>query len=243
MDIDGISSAELTPRMASDLEPAQTVSRQGLASIPDSIDSPQPAPKPFFLWRVASSVALVVMHVATLSLRLLRWAFHWVFGISNEAKRLYQELHTIAETGGPEQIQAFLREHSQDPSAIGYLFSEFSNMPRLYPYLPQISQGANICLQDDQGSFCRRLQSHPECYQRPSSHQYQGDSCYAIDHLLFWIDLEGNTRLQFENSPWRGFWNSMHHIFDFLRYQRDNEQQGVTGSSPHTEEFCIRIPF
>ena len=139
------------------------------------------------------------------------------------------------------KVEAFLVEHADEEFAAGYLFSEFLDIPELHPHLTELLQGANICMVDDRGFFCRRWSEHPDCYRRISSHKYQENECYAIGHFLFWLDLEGNTRFQFENSPWKGFFSAINHAIDYLRYVRDNEQQGVTGSSVYTEEYCLKV--
>lgn len=217
---------------------------KGVGSIQDSIDMPplQEAPKPNFIVRVGFSIALIFFQWMTLGIELLDWLFGVIFGGSSQ-KSLYEEFHGIALRDNRDEIRAFLKKHSQNPSAIGYLFSEFRELPELEGHFSKVLKGANICLEGDQGFFYARWKNHPESYKRVSSHQYQGDECFAIDHILFWLDPEGNTRFQFENSPLKGFLNTMRHIADYLRHRRDNEQQGVVGASPLTEEYCLKIPL
>lgn len=222
----------------------QMSSPKGLASIPDSI---QPhhvhavAPKPNFLKRIAITIGLVFVHIITISIQFSNWILKTFFGYSSRQKVLYRELHHISKNGTMGQIQEFLVENSHHAFAAGYLFSEFLDLPETYTHLTEILQGANICLENDKGFFCRRWSEHPECYRRISSHEYQDDECYAIGHFLFWLDLDGNTRFQFENSPLKGFFSSINHLIDYLRYRRDNEQQGVIGTSEHTEDYCLKI--
>jgi hypothetical protein len=213
----------------------------GLASVPDSISAPITAPKPHMIQRMFVSVGLFLVHLATWTIQLTNWIIKVVLGYASKQKALYQELHQLAKEGNNERIQEFLLKHAHEKSAAGYLFSELVQLPELHSHLAEILQGANICLANDQGSFCRRWSQHADCYRRPSSHQYQEDHCFAIGHFLFWLDLEGNTRFQFENSPLKGLISTINHLIDYLRYRRDNEQQGVTGTSPHTEEYCLKI--
>ena len=213
---------------------------KGLAAVPDSL-APHPVPvKPNFFVRMAISVALVFFRLATLSFQLLNWFFKTLFSQDCQ-ERLYDQLHRISKTGDREGIQHFLENHANESFAASYLFSEFLDLPELYPHLSEILQGANICLEGDGGFFFRRWSEHPDCYTRISSHHHQKNKCFALDHCLFWEGLDGNTHFQFESSPFRGFFGWIYHTMDFLRFIRDKEQQGPSGTSPHTEEFCIKI--
>ncbi len=220
----------------------RTAAPRGLGSIPDSIHiHPAAAPKPNLIKRFAISIGLVFIHMVTWSIQFTNWILKTFFDFGSRQKVLYRELHHISKHGDMGKIEEFLVEHSEESFAAGYIFSEFVDLPELYSHLAEILQGANICMAGDNGFFCRRWSEHPDCYQRISSHEYQDDQCYAIGHFLFWLDLEGNTRFQFENSQFRGFFSGINHVIDYLRYRRDNEQQGVIGTSPHTEDYCLRV--
>lgn len=214
---------------------------KGLASVPDSIHAYPIAPKPNCFMRIAISLALVFFHLVTWSFQLVNWILKAIFGGESRQEGLYQKLHYLSKEGDMGGIRQFLEEHAEEPFAAGYLFSEFVHLPELHSHLAEILQGANICLVGDGGFFCRRWREHPDCYQCPSSHNYKEGQCFAIGHFLFWEDLDGSTRFQFENSPLRGFFGWIHHMIDFLRYRRDNEQQGVTGTSLHTEDYCLKV--
>ena len=216
------------------IDPIPSSAPKGLAAIPDTIQCSAPKPAP--VARILSAILLTMFQTVTWMIRTVKSFFE-----DSHPKHLYQKLHQIALNKDPEQIREFFAKHANETTPTAYLFSEFLSLPELFSHLPSILQGANICLDGDKGFFCRRWKEHPECYKRISSHQYQGDECYAIDHLLFWMDAEGNTRFQFENSQWRGFFSAINHIIDFLRYRRDNEQQGIIGTSPHTEDYCLKI--
>ncbi len=215
---------------------------QGLSGVPDSIQHIHSiAPKPNFLKRTAIAIGLVLIHMLTWVIQFSNWVLKNIFGISSRQKTLYRELHSLSMKGDMGKIEEFLIENSTHAFVAGYLFSEFLDLPELHPYFSEILQGANVCLYGDRGFFCRRWSEHPECYKRLSSHDYQNDECYSIGHLLFWKDSEGDTRFQFENSPLKGFFSSINHLIDYLRYKKDNEQQGVVGTSMYTEDFCIKV--
>lgn len=215
---------------------------KGLAAIPDSIELPPMAPKPNLPRRFLISIALLFVHMVTWTIQFGNWILKNFFGYSSRQKVLYRELQEVATRGGQEEIEGFLTENSSQESAAGFLFGEFVALPETFMHMDEILKGANVCLTGDRGFFCRRWSEHPDSYRRISSHDYQGEECYAIGHFLFWLDLEGNSRFQFEKSPLKGFFSSINHLIDYLRYRRDNEQQGVTGASAHTEYFCLKIP-
>jgi len=211
---------------------------KGLSAIPDTMDALPKAPKPHLIKRIILSIGLLIVHGTTLTLRFCHWAFEKLTGPSR-AKVLYQHLHHIAKKRDPAEIQAFLLKHSEENHAAGYLFKELLKLPEIHPFLAEILKGANVSLSNDRGFLFRSWKEHPEAYQRISSHEYQEDECYAIGHVLFWLDQSGHTRFQFENSPLKGFFSAINHVIDYLRYKRDNEQQGVMGSSAYTEDYCL----
>lgn len=222
----------------------QTCTPKGLAGVPHSIEPTHihtTAPKPNIFKRIAITIGLTYIHFITISIQFSNWILKTFFGYSCKQKVLYRELHHISKNGTMGQIQEFLVKNSSSSFVAGYLFTEFLDLPETHIHLSEILQGANTCLENDKGFFCRRWSEHQECQNRISSHEYQDNECYAIGHFLFWLDLDGNTRFQFENSPLKGFFSSINHLIDYLRYSRDNEQQGVTGTSEHTEEYCLRI--
>lgn len=215
---------------------------KGLAAVPDSI-SPPPAkaPKPNFIHRTAIHIGILFIHSITWTVRFFNWTFHKIFGYTCSQKEFYRQLHELAKKGDPDAIKEFLIEHSDEGHATSYLADEFLALPELYPHLTEILRGANICLVNDGGFFCRRWSDHPNAYRRSSSHAYQDKECYAIGHFLFWLDPAGQTRFQLEKSPFKGIFNVIDHSIDYLRYKRDNEQQGVMGASPHTEEYFLPV--
>lgn len=214
---------------------------KGLASVPDSLYEPLVQhEKPSLITKALISGILFLFHITTWSFQAFHWILNSLFGITCRQKVLYRELHQISKSKDPGQIRGFLEENTEHPFAAGYLFSEFALLPELYPYLADILQGANICL-NDSGFFCRRWSEYPKAYERFSSHTSLNGKCFAIDHLLFWQDDEGNTRFQFENSPFNGLFGGLYHTVDFLRYKRDNLQQGVAGTSLFTEANCLKV--
>lgn len=219
-------------------EPISRVPK-GLAEVPDSIEIPPESPKPNAIQRFVITLGLVFIHLMTWTVQFCNWILKNVFGYSSRQKMLYTELHHIAKNGDAQEIEAFLIQHGEEANAAGFLFSEFLFLPELHAHLPEILKGANVCFCKDNGFFCKRWREHPDTYRRISSHVYQGQECYGIGHFLFWLDPAGNTRFQFEKSPFLGFFSTVNHVIDYLRYKRDNEQQGVTGASSYTETYCL----
>lgn len=213
----------------------------GLAAIKDSIQPCQAAPKPNRLKRLILSLTLFLVHLSTWTVQLFTWALSHLLGQAGRQKSLYSQLYHIAKTGNQQEIQHFLKNHRCDPSAAGFLFGEFLHLSEAHLYLPEILKGANVCLCEDRGFFFDRWKEHAHAYPRLSSHDYQKGQCYAVGHLLFWLSPTGNTHFQFEKSPSLGFVDAIHHLVDYLRYWRDNEQQGVMGASPYTEKYCLNV--
>ncbi|HSX10393.1 MAG TPA: hypothetical protein VLF94_01570 [Chlamydiales bacterium] len=221
-----------------EIESVRQVPR-GLGAVPDSIQIPPASPKPHIIKRVAVSLGLIFFHILTSTIQFYNWILKNIFGYTNRQKMLYHQLHDVATEGDADKIGDFLMEHADDASAAGFLFGEFFSLPLLHGHMTEILKGANVCLCRDNGFFCKRWREHPDAYPRISSHPSQDKKCHAIGNFLFWLDASGNTRFQLEKSPFRGFLSKVDHVIDYLRYKRDNEQQGVTGASGHTENHCL----
>lgn len=212
--------------------PAGGCSPRSICYIP-----PTSCKSPHFLKRALISIALCVVRCTLGTFYALFWALDRIFGHSSERNLLTLFSQIVDQEG---DISAFLQEASSKDSATGYILGELRHIPELHPLMRHILCGANVRLHD-QGHFFETWKQNPHAYRRHSSHNYQGQDCFALDHFLFWRDLEGNTRFQFENSPLKGFCNTIYHLIDYLCYLRDNLQQGILGSSPHVESSCIDV--
>jgi hypothetical protein len=227
---------EFYPR---ELLPIQRCSPGGLTTVPDTILS-TPHPKPNFLIRSTLFLGLWTLHASLWVFHLFSWAIHKATGPCSE-KSLYQELRQLLDKKG--DLASFLEKEEKRQNIGGFILRELRALPELQPHLKEILDGANIRMIGDNGFFYHRWSHHREAYSRVSSHSYQKDQCYGLGYICFWLDLEGNTRFQFENTPFKGFINTVYHIIDMLRYWRDNEQQGVAGMSAYTESHCLNIPI
>lgn len=212
----------------------------GLSAIKDSIHISVPHTKPPLLKRAFMALSLFVVHMLTLTFQFCCWIADLITGPCRQ-KALYRELSKAATAKDLSAIKLILIKGSQENHAAGYMMKELLAMPELHDHLEEILGGANVRLIDENGFFFQLWSQHPEAYQRKSSHEYQPNKSFALNHLLFWIDLDGNTRFQFENNPLKGLRNSIYHFIDYLRYRRDNLQQGVAGKSKHVEERCLTI--
>lgn len=224
----------------------------GWASFPDSLAPAAPPEKSFSFERIPAkppiylqalfSFGLVLTHAVTFVFQACFWLIDAIYGMCQQ-KQLYIQLHEIAYQNDLEILFRFLSEQAEKDHIAGYLMKQFLDLPELHPHLVQILQGANVRLENEEGVFCRIWSQHPEAHVRISSHQYQGNQCYQLGYFLFWLDLEGNTRFQFENHPLKTPRDWIFHWIDLLRYKRDNQQQGVVGTSHHTEHYCLTIPL
>ena len=212
----------------------------GLSSIPDSIQSlaSENPPKPPLLQRMFVSTLLFGLHIILLSFHFVFWVIDRITSTQSEKSIFKDLLKTIEEQ---DDLIGFLKDSSSKGGPAGFIMREFAALPEFFQDLKEILGGANVCLFGDKGFFCRQWSGHPEAQRRISSHKYRGEECYELGHFLFWIDTEGNTRFQLENTPLNSFRNAIYHLFDLLRYWRDNEQQGVVGTSKYTETSCLSI--
>lgn len=198
------------------------------------------APSAPLLQRLTAAAGLVFFQLLTFSIQLWSWGVEWIRGPCEE-RMLYKELYQLAQTNNLDQIEQFLTLRAEEFHGAAYILKELFTLPELYPYLIDILQGANVQLVGDNGQFYNRLLAHPKSHPRISSHKYQNKHCAELGYLLFWIDLEGNTRFQLEKNPLKNLRSTIHHICDYLRYKRDNQQQGIVGSSRYTESHCLSI--
>jgi hypothetical protein len=236
-----LSCTSVSEPTFNDIASFPTDALKGLAAIKDTLEfTTPPYAKPPFFQRAFASIGLWLVHSSTFTIRFFYFLRDQIHG-SCEQKKLCRELHKLALEQDVEKIESFLEEAAQKDHPTGFLMGEFLALPELHDYLSEILKGANVCLKGDGGFFCHQWNQHPESYKRISSHKYQGDHSYALGYFLFWIDLEGNTRFQFEKSPLRGFRNHLNHVIDYLHYKRDNKQIGIAGKSMYTETHCLNV--
>ncbi len=212
---------------------------KGLSAIKDSIQI-VPHTKPPLLKRALLALSLFIVHTLTVTFQFCCWIADLITGPCCQ-KALYRELSKAAAAKDLTAIEMVLKKGAKETHEAGYMMKELLAMPELHSHLEEILGGANVRLIDENGFFFQLWSQHPEAYQRSSSHIYQKNKSYALNHLLFWLDPDGNTRFQFENNPLKGLRNTIYHFIDYLRYRRDNIQQGVVGKSKHVEDRCITI--
>lgn len=209
----------------------------GLTGIKDSI-TPLPKTRSNTLKGLSISLVLYPVCLFAWGARSITWIFKKCLGYTTKNPNVYGKLYKMATSGDHSKIEAFLKKITLNER---YYFSEIFRIHELHPHLTKILEGANICLANDGGTLFNKWKQHPQAKSRSSSHNYQKGQCYAIEHFLFWLDPNGNTRFQLEKSPLKGFCSRIEHLIDYLRYKRDHQQQGVVGTSPHTEDRCLSI--
>lgn len=168
-----------------------------------------------------------------------------IVGKTDEQKHLEVVLKLLKQSGPQIAISYLLNlklneskyEKLSESSRI--ILNEFLNLPQTHMHLEAILKGANVKLQNDFGRLCNRWKNFPGVYERLSSHDSQDGKFYAFGNVLFWIDKDGDTRFQVEKNPFRGFFDKLYHIIDYLKYARDEKQQGISGSSIFTESNPI----
>ncbi len=190
--------------------------------------------------RCVLSAALATLHASL-------WLFHlgscltdFLCGADSQ-KTIFLKLHDLADN--QDEARSFMEQvsrESTDPST-QFLMIQFLALPEIHPHLGEILRGANVRLQGDQGRYFRTWSAHESARPRTSSHLHLPNECYEIGHLLFYLDLEGHTRMQFENSPLNSCRNWVYHTLDYLYHLRDGEQIGVAGTSPHVESRYLDV--
>jgi hypothetical protein len=212
---------------------------KGVGEIPDTLSPGLPGPPPFLV-RAALSVGIVCLHALLSAFHLACWIYDLFFG-EPEEKSIYLALHDLSHSQdlAVAHMQK-LHRAATDPIA-HFWIGELLAIEELHPHLGELLRGANVRLEKDQGHFFRKWAEHSESYPRISSHHYQEPHCRALGHVLFYLDLQGHTRMQFENSPLLGVRGWIYHTLDYLYYCHDNQQIGVAGISPHTDAFHLNI--
>jgi hypothetical protein len=221
--------------------PHSTKSPKGLGAIGNSMTPPR-TEKPHLAKRAAITVGLVAVQLVAQVVLFFHALFEKIFG-EEHPKRLYFELYEIARKEDLHEIRTFLKNHAtQENGTVGTIFEQFLSLEKTHSYLPEILEGANVCLLDN-GTYYEKWSLIKSSYYRTSSHNHKEGEAKAIGHMLFWKDQDNNhTRFQLENSPLKGLSiSSLRHLIDYLRYKRDNEQQGITGISPYLEKEPIHI--
>ncbi len=115
-------------------------------------------------------------------------------------------------------------------------------------HVKEIMCGANIVIKGTSKELFNKLTRIKGANRRPSSHPHKKDTSFGIasplfGELLFWIDEEGRTRLQFEAHPLTSVYNFFCHTSDFLKYRLTGAQQGPYGSSLYTDLTPLAISW
>jgi hypothetical protein len=141
-----------------------------------------------------------------------------------------------------------LRLHSENPQLAPRALVDFLCHPSVTPYLYKMMKGANCLFSGQAETLFQNLIRIPGAKQRISSHAHQAGTSYGIEtplfgELLFWKDLQGNLRIQFEAHALNNIFKIYYHFVDYLNYRLNGLQQGLYGSSKYTDAhpLCIRI--
>lgn len=136
--------------------------------------------------------------------------------------------------------KVMVRLHASNPSLAPQIVIDLLSQASIWPHLRELMRGANAQLQGNTGELFRKLTQLQGATQRISSHAYQEGTSYGVEiplfgELLFWKDLSGNLRLQFEAHSLGTIFNIYYHFIDYLYYKLHGRQQGLYGSSRHTD--------
>lgn len=158
-------------------------------------------------------------------------------------ERFFQSIHLKDAKDAQEVLSHLLVD---DPSLAPKTLVDFLCRPSVAPFLPKLMKGANCVLEGDTESLFWQCTQIPGAKPRPSSHPHQKGTSYGIEstllgECLIWKDQEGKMRLQFEAHSLTSLFKAYFHLVDYLRYKLNSEQQGLYGSSKHTDAHPLVI--
>ncbi len=190
---------------------------------------------------------LFFLHSIKFTLKACSRIFNKLFRsetVTKARERLFQSLHLP----DPKDTQAILKRlASNDPSLAPKALIDFLSHPAISKHLRKMMKGANVLVRGKKANtLFRKLTQLPGVSQRRSSHPHKSGTSYGFEsplfgELLFWKDLKGKVRLQFEAHSLKSLFKIYCHTIDFFQYKLYNRQQGVYGSSKHTDAFPIVI--
>jgi len=196
-----------------------------------------------FASRLLINFCLLTLKSYLIQYKAFAWIKRKIFGLSKEEKLMYQ-LEKYCRENKDEELYRFVYtlslERKKDREDFEELLLELFHIKELHIHLKEIFRGANIKIEDN-GSFFNKWKSNPQSYSRMSSHDHEKGQGFAFSHSLFWLDKDGHTRFQLENTPLTGISNRILHLIDYLHYIKSSEQQGILGSSIYTETNPIII--
>ncbi len=169
-------------------------------------------------------------------------------------RKIKKDLKLFVKVEDHKKIISYLYKvkHKLQPpkaEAMKKFLSDLLAIKETHRHLHHILKGANVIFLD-KGRHFHRWKKLKGAYQRISSHDHERGNCYGLrskifHESLFWLDRDGNTRLQLEKTPFSkpilDIGNKLRHLVDFLRYFRDGLQQGPYGVSNRTESNPIVI--
>jgi hypothetical protein len=211
------------------------------------------------VWRVTCKV---VRYVLAQSLLVILVPCVWIldlfskikghFSTNSPEKHVKKGLKAFVQEEDNEKIIAHFQKtldrlHPQKSQATKSLLIEFLAMKELHQDLHHVLKGANVVFLDG-GRLFHSWKNWEGIYDRISSHNHEPGNCRGIKsklfkEVLFWLDRDGNTRLQLEKSTVFGLGNKLRHLVDFLRYFRDGLQQGPYGVSDKVERSPLVVAF
>lgn len=193
--------------------------------------------------KIVANFCILTIKCYLLQYHIFTWIKRQLFGLSKEEKLMIQ-LKNYCQENKDEHLFEFIYslslEWKKDRQDFEELLLEVFHIREFHPHLKEIFHGANVKI-IDQGRLFEKWKKNPLVYSRASSHNHKPGQCFAFSHSLFWLDSQGNTRFQLENTPLTGISNRLLHLIDYFNYIKTNEQQGILGTSKYTEDNPIVI--
>ncbi len=135
---------------------------------------------------------------------------------------------------------------TENPSLAPHTLTDLLCLPTVLPHLKKLMKGANGLILGETEELYQKLTQIPGAKPRQSSHAHREGTSYGLEsplfgELLFWKDKEGHLRLQFEAHSLENLFKLYYHSVDYLKYKLDGHQQGLYGTSKHTDAHPLVI--
>jgi hypothetical protein len=205
-----------------------------------------PPPLPHFFTRLYAKGALCFLGTTKDILKIIRRIAERVLRLNSTLKAEERLRHSLSLGDDADTKKVIQRLLAKNPALSPQSVVDLLLHPSVCTHLRKLMMGANAVILDDAGQLFQQLKNTPGAKPRISSHASLQGTCYGLEtplfgELLFWMDVEGKFRFQFEAHSIKNLVKLYYHFCDFLKYRAHGRQQGKYGSSVHTDAAPLVI--